>query len=151
MQGPAMTQSRVLQDPDAATTVAFLRAPAAIVSAAFLAGVMAAEAAVPGRILQPRNWDVLGYAVVAFVMIPFLLPSRWYRPGRTLMRMWIVAAAAVASLRAVYLCVALDSPRPAQWLMVTALHLAEVGTFWLAVFAVYRGPVRRPDPFGPLH
>ena len=147
-----MTESRrVVEDSDAATTVAFLRAPAAIVSAAFLAGVMAAEAAVPGRILQPRNWDILGYAVVAFVMIPFLLPSRWYRPGRTLMRMWIVAAALIASVRAVYMCVALSPPHPAEWLMVTALHLAEVGTFWLAVFAVYRGPVPRPDPFGAVH
>ena len=65
------------------------------------------------------------------------------------MRTWIAGAAIVASVRAVYLGVALYARRPAlESLMVMALYLAEVGTLWLAVFAVQRGPVPRPDPFG---
>ena len=145
-----MTESRrVVLDPDAATTVAVLRAPAAIVSAAFLAGLVAAAAG-PGPIRPPTGRDAAGYAVVALVMMPFLLPSRWYRAGRTIMRTWIVVAAVIASVRAVYIGVALYARRPAlESLMVMALYLAEVGTLWLAVFAVQRGPVARADPFGP--
>jgi hypothetical protein len=129
-------------DTEAATTTALLRAPAAIVSAAFVAGLVAGEVAAPGHILHPRARDLLRFAVVAFVMIPFLLPSRWYQPGRSVMRMWIVAAALTASVRAVYMSVGLYSNRPASdWLMVTALHLAQIGTLWLAVFAVRRRPM----------
>jgi hypothetical protein len=129
-------------DSDAATTVALLRAPAAIVSAAFLAGLVAGEVASPRHTLPPPARDLLRFAVIAFVMIPFLLPSRWYQPGRSVMRMWIVAAALTASVRAVYMSVGLYSNRPASdWLMVTALHLAQVGTLWLAVFAVRRRPM----------
>jgi lysylphosphatidylglycerol synthetase-like protein (DUF2156 family) len=146
-----MTESRrVVHDPDAATTVALLRAPAAVVSAAFLAGLVAAEAAVRGRGLQSRGWDVLAYAIVVLVMSPFLLPSRWYWRGATLMRLWITGAAAAASCRAVYMSAALYSHRPApEWLMLTGLYLVEAGTLWLAVFAVHRGPVPRRDAFGP--
>jgi lysylphosphatidylglycerol synthetase-like protein (DUF2156 family) len=140
----------VVHDPDAATTVALLRAPAAVVAAAFLAGLVAAEAAVRGRGLQSRGWDALGYAGVVLVMIPFLLPSRWYRRGAMMMRLWIAGAAAAASCRAVYMSAALYSHRPApEWLMVTGLYLVEAATLWLAVFAVHRGPVPRRDPFGP--
>lgn len=132
-------------DPEAATTTALLRAPAAIVSAAFLAGLIAGEVASPRHTLPPPARDLLRFAVVAFVMIPFLLPSRWYEPGRRVMRMWIVAAALIASVRAVYMSVGLYSHRPASdWLMVTALHLAEIGTLWLAVFAVRRSPMPGP-------
>ena len=145
-----MTEGRsVVQDPDAATTVALLRAPAAVVAAAFLAGLVAAEAAVRGRGLYSRGWDALGYVSVVLVMIPFLLPSRWYRRGATMMRLWITGAAATASCRAVYMSAALYSHRTApEWLMLTGLYLVEAGTLWLAVFAVYRGPVPRRDPFG---
>jgi hypothetical protein len=132
-------------DPEAATTTALLRAPAAIVSAAFLAGLVAGEVASPRHTLPPPARDLLRFAVVAFVMIPFLLPSRWYQPGRRVMRMWIVAAALMASARAVSMSVGLYWHRPGdEWLMLTALRVAEIGTLWLAVFAVRRSPMPGP-------
>jgi len=132
-------------DTEAATTTALLRAPAAIVSAAFLAGLVAGEVASPRHTLPPPARDLLRFALVAFVMIPFLLPSRWYQPGRRVMRMWIVAAALMASARAVYMSVGLYSHRPwDEWLMLTVLHFAEIGTLWLAVFAVRRSPMPGP-------
>ena len=46
--------------------------------------------------------------------MPFLLlPSRRYRPGRTTMRVWIVAAAIAATIRSIDLCVSLF-PLPAR-------------------------------------
>jgi hypothetical protein len=122
---------------DAAATTTLLRAPAAIVAAAFLVGLMAGEAAVWDPTFRAAVPTVLQGLAIGLVCLPFLLPSRWYRSGRSGMRAWMWAAVLAASIRTVYVCGSLYPLQPVQtWLSVTSLHAAQLGTLWLAVLAV---------------
>ena len=135
----------IAPDSDVATTTTLLRAPAAVVLAAFFVGLMAGVAALPEHASETYGPDAWWYVALALVALPFFLPSEWYRAGRRLMRAWIFGAAVIASARVLFMCVWLYSRRPAeQWLAMIALYLAVLGTLWLAVFAVHRSPVPRP-------
>ena len=123
---------------DAAATTTLLRAPAAIVAAAFLGGVVAGEAAWSNGTLEAAGAAALRCLAVSLVCVPFLLSSKRYRAGRTAMRAWIVAAALVASIRTIYLCVSLYPLPFGTWVMAAGLQVALVGTLWLAVVALRR-------------
>jgi hypothetical protein len=123
---------------DAAATTTLLRAPAAIVAAAFLGGVVAGEAAWSNGTLESAGAAALRCLAVSLVCVPFLLSSKRYRAGRTAMRAWIVVAALVASIRTIYLCVSLYPLPLGTWLMAAGLQIALVGTLWLAVVALRR-------------
>ncbi len=84
---------------------------------------------------------VLRCLAVSLVCVPFLLSSRRYRTGQTAMRAWIIAAALVASIRTIYLCVSLYPLPFGTWVMAAGLQVALVATLWLAVFAVRRPSV----------
>jgi hypothetical protein len=139
-----MTERLVVTDSDAETTTKLMRTPSAIVTAAFLAGLVLGEAARLQR--QPEAALAPGwYLAVLLVTVPFFLPSRWYRRGRTMMRGWICAAAFFASIRTIYVVMSLYSRRPlGDWLIVTALDIAVLATLWLAVFALCRSPIPKP-------
>jgi hypothetical protein len=121
---------------EAAATTKLLRAPAAIVASFFLVGAVAAQAVWSNGTLEAAVWSALRCLAVAFVCVPFLLPSRRYRSGHSVMRIWIVAAAVAASLRSVYLCVSLFPLPTGAWLTAVGVQVATLGALWLAVFAV---------------
>ncbi len=123
---------------DAAATTTLLRAPAAVAAAAFLVGVMAGEAVSSNGTLETAAAAVLRCLAVSLVCVPFLLPSRRYRTGQTAMRAWIIAAALVASIRAIHLCASLYPLPFGTWVMAAGLQVALVGTLWLAVVALRR-------------
>ena len=133
-QSPAWTGWSTPED--AAATVTLLRAPAAIAAACFLAGAIAAQVMWFNGTLEGAGFAVLRCLAVALVCAPFLLPSRRYRSGQPAMRVWLVAAAAAASLRTVYLCVSLFPLPLVSWLLGSALQLALLSTLWLAVYVL---------------
>jgi hypothetical protein len=125
---------------DAAATVTLLRTPAAIAAAFFLGGAIVGQAVWSTATLEATAFAVLRCLGVALVCVPFLLPSHWYRAGRRVMRVWIVAAAIAATLRSIDLCVSLF-PLPArEWLTAVAVQVAVLGALWVAVVAVRRAP-----------
>lgn len=125
---------------DAAATTALLRAPAAVVSAFFLVGAATAQAVWSNGTFEAAAASALRGLAVALVCVPFLLASRRYRSGRTVMRAWIVAAAFAVALRSVYLCVSLFPLPAGEWLIAVGVQVAVVGAFCLAVYAVLRPP-----------
>src|SRR5687768_18609496 len=92
---------------DAEATTTLLRVPAAIAALFFLFGALAAQLVWSNGTLEAALASALRCFVIGLVCVPFLLSSRRYRPGRTAMRVWIVAAAAAVALRSLYLCVSL--------------------------------------------
>jgi hypothetical protein len=125
---------------DAAATATLLRAPAAIAAWFFLIGAVAAQVVWSTGTLEAAGAAAVRCLAVGFVCVPFLLPSRRYRPGRTAMRAWIVAAAIASTIRSVYLCVSLFPLPLGEWLIAVGVQAGVVAAFWLAVFAVIRGP-----------
>jgi hypothetical protein len=123
---------------EASATVTLLRAPAALGAAAFLVGAVAGEAVMwTGRSPGARPAAAVSLVAVAFVCVPFLLPSDWYGRRRRAMQVWMIAAAAAASLRGVYLAAVLYSTQSATDRIVTAaVELAIAGILWAAVAAV---------------
>ena len=88
--------------------------------------------------LEGAAFAALRCLAVALVCVPFLLSSRRYRAGQTAMRVWLIAAAVLASLRTVYLCVSLFPLPLVSWLIGSTLQVALLGTLWLAVFVLRR-------------
>jgi hypothetical protein len=127
---------------EAAATTTLLRAPAAIAAAFFLLGALAAQVVWSNGTLEAGIAATLRSLGVGFVCVPFLLASRRYRAGRTAMRIWLVAAALLASARSIQLCVSLFPLPLGEWLIAAAVQLALLGVFWLAVYAL----VWRPNP-----
>jgi hypothetical protein len=123
---------------DAAATVTLLRAPAAIAAAFLLGGAVAGQVIWSTATPEATAFALLRCLAVAFVCVPFLLPSRRYRPGRTAMRIWIVAAAIAATLRSIHLCVSLFPLPTREWLTAVGVQVAVLGALWLAVVAVRR-------------
>ncbi len=125
---------------DAAATVTLLRAPAAIAAACFLGGAVAGQAVWSTGTLEAAGAAALRCLAVGLVCVPFLLSSKRYRSGQTAMRAWIVAAAILASVRTLYLCVSLFPLPLVTWLIAAGLQVALLGTLWLAVFALRATP-----------
>ena len=125
---------------DAAATTTLLRAPAAIAASFFLVGALAAQVVWSNGTSEAMVASVLRSLAAGLVCVPFLLSSRRYRAGQTMMRAWIVAAALAVTLRSIYLCVSLFPLPSGEWLIVVAVQAAVVGAFCVAVVAVLRPP-----------
>jgi hypothetical protein len=126
---------------DAAATTTLLRAPAAVAAACFLVGAVAAQAVWSNGTNAAAVAAALRSLVVGLVCVPFLLSSKRFRQGRTVMRAWIVAAALVASLRSIQLVVSLFPLPLTEWLIAAGVQIALIGVFWIAVYAVvWRSP-----------
>jgi len=121
-----------------AATLTLLRAPAAIAAACFLGGAILGQAVWSSATPEARTFAVLRCLAVGAVCLPFLLPSKHYRPGRAVMRFWNMAAAVAASARSIQLVVSLWPLPPGAWLIAAAMQVGLMVIVWLAVFAVRR-------------
>jgi hypothetical protein len=121
---------------DAAATTTLLRAPAAVAASFFLVGALAAQIVWTNGTLEGAVAAGLRSLVVGLVCVPFLLSTRRYRSGQTVMRVWLVAAALAVTLRSIYLCVSLFPLPAGQWIAAVAVQVAVLGAFWLAVYAL---------------
>jgi hypothetical protein len=129
---------------DAAATTTLLRAPAAVAASFFLAGALAAQIVWTNGTLDAALEAAVRSLLVGLVCVPFLLSSRRYRAGQTVMRAWIAAAALAVTLRSIYLCVSLFPLPAGPWLIAAVVQVAVTGACWLAVYAL----VWRPPPAG---
>jgi hypothetical protein len=115
--------------------VSLLRAPAAVVAGAFIVGVAAGAVAAPFTSAPP---SALTYLLTIAVCVPFLLPTAWYRGYRRLW-LWMAAAAAFATMRAVFMAGFLLPHQPlGAWLLKTSMDLLAVTVLWVAAFATKR-------------
>lgn len=115
--------------------VALLRAPAAVASVAFVVGLAAGAFAAP---FTASGTPALTYLLAALICAPFVLPTPWYQRYRALW-FWMAAAAAMVTVRAVFMAGFLLPHQPAgAWLLKTAMDLAAAGILWLAAFALRR-------------
>ena len=121
---------------EAAATTTLLRAPAAIAAACFFVGAVLGQAVWSTATREAAVGALLRCIAAALVCAPFLLASKRYRPGRRVMRAWIVAAALAASLRSIQLVVSLFPLPLGEWLIAAGVQIALVGVFWLAVYAL---------------
>ena len=121
------------RDPDAIATTTLLRAPAAAISGAYVLGLVVGESARP---LSADPLSMAFYACVALVLLPFLLPSRWFDRAPALLNAWLIAGAVVATARAAFMAGWLFPRLPlSSWLTKMALDLALVGALWVAAMA----------------
>jgi hypothetical protein len=128
---------------DSAATTTLLRAPAAVAASFFLVGALTAQVVWSNGTFEGAVAAALRSLVVGLVCVPFLLPSRRYRSGQSVIRVWIVAAALAVTLRSIYLCVSLFPLPAGQWFVALGVQVAVLGAFWLAVYALVGRP-RRP-------
>src|SRR5258708_5816818 len=136
MNGQTLEPSADWTTPEeAAAITTLLRAPAAVVAVFFPLCAIAPPVAWADRTSAAAVAAALRCLGVAIVCVPFLLSSKRYRAGRTVMRAWIVTAAAAASLRSIQLIVSLFPLPLTEWLIAGGVQIALMGVFWIAVFA----------------
>ena len=133
-----MTLVRALiEDTDAADTpTRLLRAPAAVVAAAYIAGLLTGAVARPA--LTAPSAGVV-FLLTAFVCGPFLLPTRWFRRQPSLLWGWMFAAAVMATTRAVTMAAWLYPRLPLDaWFVKAVVDLVVCALLWTAAIAVWR-------------
>ena len=113
--------------------VALLRAPAALAAGAFMIGLGAGVIASPFAAATP---SAITYLLTLAVCVPFLLPTRWYR-GHSVLWIWMVTAAALATVRAVFMAGFLLPYQPiGAWLLKTVMDLLAAAALWVATGAI---------------
>ena len=116
--------------------VALLRAPAAIAAGAFIVGLTTGATVSPFATTTAASPITFGLTLA--ICAPFLLPTAWYRRHRVLW-FWIAAAAALATMRAVFMAgFLLPYQPPGVWLLKTAMDLLAAAVLWVAALAVRR-------------
>ena len=76
------------------------------------------------------------YLLTLLVCVPFLLPTAWYRRHR-LLWFWMAAAAALATMRAVFMAGFLLPYQTIDiWLLKTTMDVLAVAVLWTATVAV---------------
>jgi hypothetical protein len=124
------------RDPEAIVTTRLLRAPAAIIAGAYVLGLVVGESA------RPLSVDPLSigfYACTALVLLPFVLPARWFDRAPALLNAWLVAGAAIATARAAFMAGWLFPRLPVtSWLTKLLFDLALVAALWVAAIATRR-------------
>ena len=118
--------------------VALLRAPAAVAAGAFVVGLT--TGAIVSPFARSGSASPVTFLLTIAICAPFLLPTAWYRRYRALW-FWMAAAAALATVRAVFMAGFLLPHQPfGGWLLKTAMDLLAAAVLWLGAFAV-----KRPD------
>ena len=121
--------------------VALLRAPAAVAAGAFVLGVTTGAIVGPATAGGPA--PRITYLLTLAICAPFMFPTAWYRRHRALWY-WMAAAAALATLRAVFMAGFLLPYQPlGSWLLKTGMDLLGAAVLWLAAIAIHRAPL--PD------
>ena len=121
--------------------IALVRAPAALAAGAFVVGV--ATGAVVGPFVTATTASPLTYLLTVAVCTPFLLPTAWYRRHRVLW-LWMAAAAALATVRAVFMAGFLLPYQPlGAWLLKAGMDLLAAAVLCVAAAALHHAPV--PD------
>lgn len=133
-------------ESDAAATATLLRVPAALAAGGFVVGLVTGALVGP---LSELPALAVTYVLTPIVCTPFLIPTAWYARHPAL-RLWMTAAAAIATVRAVVMAGYLLPFQPwSAWLVKAAVDLFVAVVLWLAVFAVslsvsYRRTARAP-------
>jgi drug/metabolite transporter (DMT)-like permease len=123
-------------DTDAEATSTLLRAPAAVIAAAYVLGLTLGELSRP---ISASASPLAVFAATALICAPFLMPSRWFRAHPAALWIWMAGAAALATARAVAMALWLYSPQPDPAWFVKALgDLFVAGLLWMAAVAVWR-------------
>ena len=105
---------------------------------AFVLGV--ATGAVVGPFVTAVPGSPITYLATLVVCVPFLLPTTWYRRYPALW-FWMAAAAAFATLRAVFMAgFLLPHQTISVWLLKVLMDLLAATVLWLAVIALRRVP-----------
>ena len=132
--------------------VALLRAPAAVAAGAFVVGV--AAGAITGPFVPGASAHLpteLTWVAALAVCAPFIVPTAWYRRHRILWA-WMAAAAAFATLRAVFMAGFLLAYQPLPaWTLKVAMDFLAAAVLWTAALAVRRSireTIRRDEGFG---
>jgi hypothetical protein len=124
-----------VESPESA--LALLRAPAAIAISAFVAGLTVGEL---GKAVAGESFAPAQYWLAITVCAPFLVSSRWFARGWSgwLLRGWLLAAAAAATLRIVYFCaVSYAHRRLGIWIVIVVLDTLVAAALWLATYALF--------------
>lgn len=122
---------------DAESEVARLvRAAAAVIAGAYVVGVVIGESARP---LSAEPLSLAFYAAMALVLLPFVVPRRWFSGAPTVLNAWMIAGAVVASARAAFMAGWLFPRLPVtSWLTKLFLDLVLVAALWAAAMASRR-------------
>jgi hypothetical protein len=120
------------------------RAPAAVIAGAYVVGLVIGESARP---LSAEPLSLAFYIATALVLLPFVLPTRWFAAIPAVLHAWMVAAAIVASVRAAFMAGWLFPRLPlTSWLTKLTLDVVLVAALWLATMtrpSRLRPPARR--------
>lgn len=131
-----MTVPIVAGKPDDVSTTTLLRAPAAAIAGAYVVGLIVGQSARP---LSADPLSIGFYVATAIVLLPFLLPTRWFNRAPSVLRGWMIGAAIVATARAVFMAGWLFARLPvAAWVPKVLFDLVILAALWLAAL----GPVR---------
>jgi len=110
--------------------VRILRAVATVIAGAYIVGLVIGESARP---LSAEPLSVAFYAATALVLLPFMLPMRWFARAPAVLHAWMIAGALVASVRAAFMAGWLFPRLPlASWLTKLLLDLVLVAALWAA-------------------
>jgi hypothetical protein len=113
-----------------------LRAPAAVIAGAYVVGLIVGESARP---LSAEPLPVAFYAATAIVLLPFVLPTRWFRAAPGILAAWMIASAIVATARAAFMAGWLFPRLPlASWVTKLTFDLVVVAALWIAAVATRR-------------
>jgi hypothetical protein len=116
-----------------------LRGVAAVIAGAYVVGLVIGESARP---LSADPLSMAFCACVALVLLPFMLPSRWFRGAPSLLHAWMIAGAIVASARAAFMAGWLFPRLPlSSWLTKLILDLVLVAALWAAAIANRQSPI----------
>ena len=124
------------RDSDAIGPTTLLRAPAAVIAGAYVVGLVIGESARP---LSADPLSIGFYLCAGLVLLPFLLPGRWFERAPAVLNAWLMAGAIVATVRAAFMAGWLFPRLPlTSWLTKVLLDLVLVAVLWLAAIATRR-------------
>ena len=121
------------RDSDAIATTTLLRAPAAVIAAAYAIGLMIGESARP---LSADPLSIGFYACTALVLLPFVLPTRCFERAPAVLKAWLVAGAIIATARAAFMAGWLFPRLPlTSWATKLTFDLLLVAALWISAVA----------------
>jgi hypothetical protein len=131
------------EEGDGAATAKVLRAVAAVIAGAYVVGLAVGETARP---LSAEPLSLAFYAATALVLLPFVLPRRWFRAIPAVLNAWMIAGATVAGVRAAFMAGWLFPRLPlSSWLTKLLLDLVLVAALWAAAIANRQSAIRNPQ------